>query len=124
MFPAFLSAFDAVMTLGMTAKMIADTGSVLDEVVAGLPPWHLFERAVPCPTHLKGAVMRAVSEASAGRNVEMTEGIRMDVDGGWVLVLPDAMDPVVYVYAEADDEETALRLLEETAGVVARAAAD
>jgi mannose-1-phosphate guanylyltransferase/phosphomannomutase len=124
MFPVFLSAFDAVMTLGMTAKMIADTGSALDDVVNGLPPWHLFERVVPCPTHLKGAVMRAVSEASAGRQVEMEEGVRVDVGDAWVLALPDAMDPVVYLYAEADDEETALGLLDEYAGIVSAAATE
>jgi mannose-1-phosphate guanylyltransferase/phosphomannomutase len=123
-FPAFLSAFDAVMTLGMTAKLITDTGSVLDDVVAALPPWHFFERAVPCPSRLKGAAMRAVGEAAEGLPVQMIEGIRIESDGGWVLALPDAMDPVVYVYAEADDEETALRLLEKTAGIVAQAAAE
>jgi mannose-1-phosphate guanylyltransferase / phosphomannomutase len=121
MFPSFLSAFDAVMTLGMTARYLSDTGSVLDDVVAGLPTWHMYQRQVPCPTHLKGAVMRAVGEASAGLQVEMTEGIKVDIDGGWALVLPDAMDPVVYVYAEADDDMTASRLLEEYAGMVTRA---
>jgi mannose-1-phosphate guanylyltransferase/phosphomannomutase len=118
MFPTFMSAFDAVMTLGMTAKMIADTSSVLEDVVAGLPPWHLLESVVPCPTHLKGAVMRAVAEASSGMEVEMTEGIRVEQDGGWALTLPDAMDPVVYVYAEADDDETASRLLDRYVGIV------
>jgi mannose-1-phosphate guanylyltransferase/phosphomannomutase len=124
MFPAFLSAFDAVMTLGMTAKMLVDSGLALDDVVAGLPPWHLFERVVPCPTHLKGAAMRAVGEANAGQQVQMNEGIRVEVDGGWVLALPDGMDPVVYVYAEADDDATAKRLLEECVAVVMRAAAE
>jgi len=120
MFPAFLSAFDAVMTLGMTARMLADTGSVLDEVVAGLPPWHMTEDSLPCPTHLKGAVMRAVGEASVGLPVEMTEGIRVERDGGWVLVLPDDADPAVAIYTEADDEETASRLLHMYSDVVRR----
>lgn len=124
MFPAFLSAFDAVMTLGMTAKMLADTGSVLDDVVASLPPWHLLEDSIACPTHLKGAVMRAVGEASASLPVQMEEGIRVELDGGWVLVLPDDADPCVAIYAEANDEETASRLLETYAEVVRRVVAE
>lgn len=111
MFPSFLAAFDAVMTLGMVAKLLVDTDRRLDDVVDGLPPHFLVESSVACPSGLKGAVMRAMSEATAGLDVEMTEGIRVTTDGGWALVLPDAQDPLVTVYAEADDAPTARGLL-------------
>jgi mannose-1-phosphate guanylyltransferase/phosphomannomutase len=122
MFPSFLAAFDAVMTLGMTAKLLVDTGRRLDEVVAGLPPHHLLEATVPCATPLKGAVMRAVTEATAGLKVEMTEGVRVEQDGGWALVLPDAQEPVVSVYAEGDDDATSRALLDRYVAIVKDAA--
>lgn len=118
MFPAFLSAFDAVMTLGATARLVVETGRRLDEVVDSLPPWHLFESSVPCPARSKGAVMREVAEASAGMRVDMTEGIRVEGSGGWALVVPDTSEPTVKVYAEADDDETARAMLERYATIV------
>ncbi|MDO8963792.1 MAG: sugar phosphate nucleotidyltransferase [Coriobacteriia bacterium] len=111
MFPTFLAAFDAVATLGMMAKLLVDTGVPLDEIVRGLPEHHLVEAVVACRTDLKGSVMRAMAEATAGMSVEMTEGIRVERDGGWALVLPDSQDPVVTVYAEAADAVGARALL-------------
>ena len=111
MFPAFLAAFDAVMTLGMLARLLVGTEQRLDAVVDGLPRHHLVEQAVACPSDLKGAVMRETAEAAIGLDVQMTEGIRVERDGGWVLVLPDSADPVVTVYAEAEDDARARALL-------------
>ena len=118
MFPAFLAAFDAVMTLGMVARLLADTGRRLDDVVASLPAHHLMEASVPCPSSLKGAVMREVAESSSGLEVEMTEGIRVAGDGGWALILPDSQDPVVQVFAEGEDDAASRRLLDRYAALV------
>jgi mannose-1-phosphate guanylyltransferase/phosphomannomutase len=124
MFPAFLAAFDAVMTLGMLARLLADTGRRLDEVVASLPAHHLVETSVACPSNLKGAVMRQVAESSTGLDVEMTEGIRVAGDGGWALILPDSQDPVVQVFAEGEDDAASARLLDRYATLVSRVALD
>jgi mannose-1-phosphate guanylyltransferase / phosphomannomutase len=123
MFPGFLAAFDAVMTLAMLAKLLADSGLRLDEVVDSLPKHHMLEQTVPCPTALKGLVMRETAEASAGLEVEMTEGIRVVRDGGWVLVLPDAVDPKVTIYAEAGDEPSTRTLFDEYVAIVERVVA-
>jgi len=123
MFPSFLAAFDAVMTLGMVAKLLVDTDRRLDDVVDGLPPHFLVESSVACPSGLKGAVMRAMAEETAGLEVEMTEGIRVTTDSGWALVLPDAQDPLVSVYAEADDAATARGLLRRYVQLVEEVAA-
>ena len=76
-----------------------------------------METSVPCPSSLKGAVMREVAESSNGLDVEMTEGIRVSGDGGWALVLPDSQDPVVQVFAEGDDAAASQVLLDRYAAI-------
>jgi mannose-1-phosphate guanylyltransferase/phosphomannomutase len=122
-FSRFLAAHDAVMTLGGLAQLLTDTGRRLDDVVAGLPEHHLVESAVSCPSDLKGVVMRAMSEAVVGMDVEMTEGIRVHRDDGWALVLPDPSEPLVQVFAEGSDGESARALLAQYTGVVETAIA-
>jgi mannose-1-phosphate guanylyltransferase/phosphomannomutase len=117
-FPLFLAAFDAVMTTGSIARLLTETGRRLDDVVAGLPAHHLMEASVSCPSTLKGAVMREVAASVAGLEVEMTEGIRVERDGGWALVLPDPAEPLVHVFAEGPDAGTAHALLAEYTGLV------
>jgi mannose-1-phosphate guanylyltransferase/phosphomannomutase len=41
----------------------------------------------------------------------MFDGVRVHVDGGWFLVLPDASDPALNVYAEGNSNEDADRLI-------------
>jgi len=122
MFTSFLAAYDAVLTLGMLARRLVESGRRLDDVVGELPAFHLMESSVGCPSGRKGAVMRAMAEAVSGLEVEMTEGIRVAVDGGWALVLPHPSEPYVRVFAEGDDEEGARALLARYTALVEGAA--
>lgn len=102
-FPAFLASFDAVMSLGMLVRMLRRVGQSLDEVAATLPSAYLKDAQVFCPIDRKGAVMRAVAECGWGDRVEMHEGIRVFLDGGWALVLPHAAEPYVEIFVEGSD---------------------
>jgi len=117
-FPRFLAAYDGVFAVAMVASMLGRTGASLDEVVDALPPFHKSETSVFCPVHRKGAVMRAVSEASAGAEVDLTEGVRIAEDDGWALVLPHGSEPEVMVWAEGSSEEALARIMERWVAVV------
>ncbi len=110
-FPSFLATYDAVMSVGMITRLLLDSDRSLDEVVAELPPFHLREASVFCPYDKKGLVMRGVAEAFTGLPVEMIDGIRAEVGGGWVLVLPHPTEPVVTLFSEGGDAEEADGLL-------------
>lgn len=121
-FPEFLASYDGVMALGMLARMLATDGRSLDAVVDELPKFHKVELEVSCPNDRKGAVMRAVTEYSSGMDADLTEGVRVAVDGGWALVLPHGTDPIVTIYAEGSDSAQAMALAEEWKSVVEAAA--
>ena len=72
----------------------------LSEVVAELPQPTLIHRSVQCPWALKGAVMRVLNERFADADVDLTDGIKVFEERGWVQVLPDPDEPLIHVYAE------------------------
>jgi mannose-1-phosphate guanylyltransferase / phosphomannomutase len=117
-FPEFQAAFDAVMTVGMLARLIGADGRTLDQVVETLPPFHLRRASLFCPYGEKGTVMRAMAEATAGMEVEMTDGIKLFRPDGWVLLLPHPVEPRVDLFAEGPDEAASEAILEEFAGLV------
>jgi phosphomannomutase len=61
--------------------------------------------------------MRTIVVENQGRDMQMFDGVRVDLNGGdWFLVLPDASDPTLNVYAEAPTGAGADRLIGEIAG--------
>ncbi|MDZ4169464.1 MAG: sugar phosphate nucleotidyltransferase [Coriobacteriia bacterium] len=122
-FGDFFPAFDGVLTVGMLARMIKHLDTSLDRVVADLPDYYLHHAQVFCPSTRKGVVMRGVSEASADLDVDLTEGVRIRFPDGWVLVLPDANEPMVGVWAEGPNDDVAGERVAQWVGVVERAIA-
>ena len=61
-FPSFLPAFDAVMSLGKLLELLAPQAQPLSEQVAEIPSSTLVHKTVPCPWSLKGTVMRTATE--------------------------------------------------------------
>jgi mannose-1-phosphate guanylyltransferase/phosphomannomutase len=109
MVPEFLAAFDAVAGVGALSRLVAIDGRSLDEIVGGLPEFHLETRSVACPFSLKGTVMRRVMEYAegAGLPIELTDGVRVMYSDGWALVLPDSSEPVVHIYSEGPSKKGA-----------------
>jgi mannose-1-phosphate guanylyltransferase/phosphomannomutase len=102
-FGDFFPAYDGVLTVGMVIRMLAKCGMTMQQALDGLPDFHVEHESVFCPAARKGAVMRAVVEHAADMRSDLTEGVRVFYDDGWSLVLPDAVDPAVGVWAEGID---------------------
>jgi len=111
LFPHFLSAPDAVMSVGMLVRMLVARDVDLDTVVDGLPDFFLRHESVYCPHDSKGAVMRHVSALARTHDVELLEGVRISSDSGWALVIPHPVDSAVEIYVEGDDSAAADEIL-------------
>ena len=46
--------------------------------------------------------MRVLNERLADRDLDLTDGIKLFDERGWVQVLPDADEPLVHLYAEGE----------------------
>ena len=56
--------------------------------------------------------MRKMSEDSVDLEASFIDGVKVQLDGGWVLVLPDQHRPLAHIVAESADERRAGQLLE------------
>jgi mannose-1-phosphate guanylyltransferase/phosphomannomutase len=120
--PEFSRTVDGIAAFVKLLGLVARTRLTLSQIDARIPEAHLLRRSIPTPWAAKGSVMRTVVEASAGLNVDTTDGVRVfDPDRGWVLVLPDPAEAVTHLWAEGIDADTAQALLDEWAIVVDRA---
>src|SRR5262249_2142245 len=91
-------------------ELLAPVGKPLSELVGELPGSTLVHRQLACPWALKGLVMRVLNEQLAGRDVDLTDGIKVFDERGWAQVLPDPDEPVIHLYAEGDTEQASAEL--------------
>ena len=122
-FPRFLPGYDAVSSLCTLLQLLARVDRPLSELVAELPASHVIHRQIACPWALKGLVMRVLTEQLKGRELDLTDGIKMIDERGWAEVLPDPDEPLVHIYAEGESEEASAELEAELHALVDEAMA-
>ncbi len=62
--------------------------------------------------------MRLLNERLAGRDLDLTDGIKLTDARGWSQVLPDPDEPLVHLYAEGETTEVSEELEREVRELV------
>jgi mannose-1-phosphate guanylyltransferase/phosphomannomutase len=104
-FPSFLPAFDAAAALARLLSLLGRGSSSLEELVDGMPAMPIVHEEVATPLQQKGLIMRTLMEqlAEQGAGLVLVDGIKVEGENGWALVVPDPEDPVTHVWAEGLD---------------------
>ena len=117
-FPILQPAFDGMLAIAKLLELLATFHVHLSEVVDDLPRYYMSQTNVACPWEHKGKVMRILSEQYRERRSKPIDGIKIDLGNEWVLILPDADQPLFQVIAESVSNEQAQALAEKYARVV------
>jgi mannose-1-phosphate guanylyltransferase/phosphomannomutase len=111
--PEFLPAYDAAVTLVKLLDLLAAVDQPLSQVVDGLPSIHLAHETIVTPWERKGTVMREIVERAGARETELIDGVKVIEDDRWALVLPDPDEALTHVWAEAGSDVEARRVAQE-----------
>jgi mannose-1-phosphate guanylyltransferase/phosphomannomutase len=103
-FPEFQNGYDAMFAVGQVLEHLTYQGRTLHQAVADLPQLIYQVDSVHCPWERKGRVMRLLVEKHQDRPMELLDGVKIQTrPEHWILVLPDAVEPLVHVYADGTD---------------------
>ena len=116
--PDFAVSFDALFSTVRVLEMLAKTRGSLSSLRGRIPVVAHESALVFCPWDLKGRVMRAMMERHLRDRVDLTDGVKVFFDDGWVLVVPDADRPEYHVIASTSDAVRSRALVEEYSGLV------
>ncbi|MGH7903271.1 MAG: sugar phosphate nucleotidyltransferase [Candidatus Dormibacteraceae bacterium] len=122
--PAFQVAFDAIYTAARTLELMAVTGATLSSLRLRLPAAGYRARTEFCPWDAKGRVMRTVIQRHLKERMDLTDGVKLFVDRGWVLLVPDADRPAYHVIASTHEQGQADRLVDEYTSLVREVVAE
>ncbi|KAB8331922.1 mannose-1-phosphate guanylyltransferase [Scytonema tolypothrichoides VB-61278] len=105
--PQLHPGFDAMFLTAKLIEMLTIQERSLASVRSELPRVVHKTYTVRCPWTVKGALMRHLVETHPAQNLELIDGVKIcqPYDDSWVLVLPDASEPVVHLYANSNDRD-------------------
>ncbi len=106
----FTMHFDAVAGLVKILDFMSCNSLRLSDLVDMIPEIHMNRQEVECPWDAKGKVIRRLIQENSGDAVETLEGVKVYRENGWVLVLPDAEQPICRVISESGTAEFAEEL--------------
>ncbi|MBQ3942967.1 MAG: mannose-1-phosphate guanyltransferase, partial [Elusimicrobia bacterium] len=106
-FPEFQNSFDAMYAVGNLIKMLSQTEFTISMIRREIPSFEVFHKAIPCSWDKKGQVMRNAIEYAKGKKTELIDGVKIFLNNGWVLLLPDPDEAYFHIWAEARDKTTA-----------------
>ena len=113
-FPQMHPGFDAMFCIAKLIEMLTIQEHTLGQLWSDLPRVAHRTQTLRCPWTVKGALMRYMVESHTPEQLELIDGVKiLDPDhDGWLLVLPDAGEPLVHIFATSEDRdwvETTLR---------------
>jgi phosphomannomutase / phosphoglucomutase len=110
-FPELQHCRDGAMTAAKMLELLAQSGRPLSALVDELPKYHVVKLKFPVPAPAKDGLLERlrgwVRETYSQAHVDTTDGLKVHLDGGWVLVRASGTEPIFRVFAEARHEATA-----------------
>jgi mannose-1-phosphate guanylyltransferase/phosphomannomutase len=106
-FPQLHPGFDAMFCLAKLIEMLTVQERTLANIRSDLPRVSHKTYTVRCPWTVKGGLMRHLVETHANENLELIDGVKIinPLNDNWVLILPDAGEPLVHIFANSDDRD-------------------
>lgn len=114
-FPELHPGFDAMFCIAKLIEMLTVQERSLAEIRTELPRVCHKSYTMRCPWTVKGALMRYLVETHSSDQLELIDGVKViePQTDNWVLVLPDAGEPLVHIFANGDDRDWVDKTLRE-----------
>ena len=103
---------NSLVGAALVLEMLAARGATLGELVAELPVYKMVKDKVPLAGDADAAI-EAVRERFPDAQADRRDGLHLSWETGWVHVRPSNTEPVLRILAEAGDDATAQRWVED-----------
>ncbi|MEM2878420.1 MAG: phosphoglucosamine mutase [Candidatus Hadarchaeales archaeon] len=86
------------------------SGGPVSALDAKLPRYYQVKRRVECPEERKAKVLESLPGRFSGQKLDLTDGVKVIFEDGWLLVRPSGTEPIFRCFAEARTKERAEEL--------------
>ena len=107
---------DSLSSMALVLDLMAAEGRSISELVDAIPRYTMIKRKVPLASRDELApALDMLRTAFAGERIDDSDGVRIDLEEGWVHLRPSNTEPIARLIAEAADEPAAEALVNRVA---------
>lgn len=105
---------DALIGIALVLTSLAKENIPLSELRRNLPHYEMLKTKLPLPAGLvPDALIARLKEVYASFELNTEDGLKIDMPEGWLHIRKSNTEPILRIYAEAQDAGTARRLVED-----------
>ncbi|MDA8053478.1 MAG: sugar phosphate nucleotidyltransferase [Deltaproteobacteria bacterium] len=116
----FMPAFDGMYSAVKLLEMLARLNTTIKQEMRYIEPTYFEYKIIPCPTELKGFIMRKLIEKYRDENALFIDGIKLIKPNGWVLAYPASEGAHFEIFSESREKDEALALINQFSGDIDR----
>lgn len=109
---------DSLAGAALVLELLATAKQSLTELVADVPAYSIVKEKLPIQPGMADAAAQAVRETFGGERMDEQDGIRVDLESGWVHVRPSNTEPILRIIAEARTQQAAEALVEKVRSAI------
>jgi len=110
-FPEMQYCRDSAMSIAKILEIMAKENKKLSELIDEIPKYEVYKTKMSCPDDKKEIVMKTLAKQTKKdknvKKVDETDGLKLYLKDGWVLMRPSGTEPIFRVYAESKDKTKA-----------------
>jgi phosphomannomutase len=113
--PEYFLFDDAMVVPLKIAEIIDKTGNTLKELLKEVPIYPIRKEEIECDDNIKFDVVTKLKNTikTEFEDTNTLDGIRINLNEGWVLIRPSNTSPIIRLTAEADNESVLKQLTSE-----------
>lgn len=108
-FPEHQYCRDAAMSLVTILEILVSKQRPLSELIAEIPSYEMLKTKIACPNEKKERLLNLLAEEMKGHHdiisIDRTDGLKLFMRDGWVLLRPSGTEPMFRVYVEAKKKQ-------------------
>lgn len=109
--PAVVMVRDSFSGMALVLELLAKTGRTVSELIGDIPSYQMIKTKFACEHDRGERILAAVAAKFAKEKLDRSDGLRIDWPQGWVQVRISNTEPIMRVFAEAEEKATAEELI-------------
>ena len=109
---------DAPVGAALVLQYLTEQDKSLSEIVEGLPKYEIVKHKIGIAGLDKEKVIEAIAEQVKDGEIDRTDGLKIIHPKSWVQVRASNTEPIIRIFAEAEQKETAENLCEDMINII------